>query len=66
MCYNIIVGAQTDRDMLAAGEWEDVMNKWATESRRRWEESKFFKLWQEEKAAGRDPHKAFAERGWEP
>jgi hypothetical protein len=28
------------------------------------EQSKFFKLWQEEKQAGRDPHKAFEERGW--
>jgi hypothetical protein len=26
----------------------------------------FFKLWQEEEAAGRDPKQAFAERGWEP
>jgi len=32
----------------------------------RWEKSKFFKLWQMEKKAGRDPHKAFKVRGWEP
>ena len=66
MCHQIIVGAQTARDMLAAGEWEDVVSKWAEESQRRWRESKFFKLWQEEQAAGRNPHQAFAERGWEP
>jgi hypothetical protein len=66
LCHNMIVGAQTARDMLAAGEWEDVVSKWAEESQRRWRESKFFKLWQEEEAAGRDPHKAFEERGWEP
>jgi hypothetical protein len=66
MCYNIILGAQVAREMLEAGEYEDVVNKWAEEARRRWEQSKFFKLWQEETKAGRDPHKAFRERGWEP
>jgi hypothetical protein len=66
MCCNIILGAQVAREMLAAGEYEDVVHKWAVESRRRWEETKFVKLWQEERAAVRDPHKAFEERGWEP
>jgi hypothetical protein len=31
-----------------------------------WEDSKFFKLWQKEQEAGRDPHKALKDRGWEP
>ena len=66
MCHNIILGAQVAREMIEDGEYEDVVGKWAAEARRRWEESKFFKLWQEEKEAGRDPHKAFEERGWEP
>jgi hypothetical protein len=66
MCHNIILGAQIAREMLEAGEYEDVVSKWANEARRRWEQSKFFKLWQEEQAAGRDPHEAFRARGWEP
>jgi hypothetical protein len=66
LCHNIILGAQVARDMLEAGEYEDVVSKWAAETRRRWEDSKFFKLWQEEQKAGRDPHQAFKERGWEP
>src|SRR5580704_8317268 len=66
MCHNIILGAQVAREMIEAGEYEDVVSKWAAESRRRWEKSKFFKLWQEEQKAGRDPHKAFEDRGWEP
>ena len=65
-CHNMILGAQVAREMIEAGEYEDVVSKWAAEARRRWEESKFFKLWQEEKQAGRDPHQAFKERGWEP
>jgi hypothetical protein len=66
MCCNLILGAQVAREMLEAGEYEDVVSKWAQEARRRWEQSKFFKLWQEAKKAGRDPHQAFKERGWEP
>jgi hypothetical protein len=44
-------------------EYEDVVSKWAEEARRRWEDSKFFKLWQDEQKAGRDPRKAFQDRG---
>jgi hypothetical protein len=66
MCHNLILGAQVARDMSEAGEYDDVVSKWATEARRRWEESKFYKHWQEEREAGRDPHKAFKDRGWEP
>ena len=66
MCHNMILGAQVAREMLAAGEYEDVVSKWAEEARRRWEASKFFQLWQEEVRAGRDPHQAFKDRGWEP
>jgi hypothetical protein len=66
LCHNIILGAQADREMIEAGEYEDEVGKWAAEARRRWEKSKFFKLWEEEKKAGRDPHQAFKDRGWEP
>lgn len=66
MCCNIILGAEVAREMLEAGEYEDVVRKWAAETQRRWRKSKFFKLWQREQKAGRDPHEAFKERGWEP
>jgi hypothetical protein len=65
-CHNMILGAEVAREMIEAGEYEDVVSKWAAETRRRWEDSKFFKLWQAEQQAGRDPHKAFKDRGWEP
>lgn len=66
MCGHQFIMAQTARDMLAAGDIEDGINKWSLEARRRWEEGKYFKLWQEAVAAGRDPHEVFAEKGWEP
>jgi len=66
MCHNMILGAGVVREKIEAGEYEEVVSKWADEARRRWENSKFFKLWQEETKAGRDPYKAFEERGWEP
>jgi hypothetical protein len=66
LCHNMILGAQAAREMLEAGEYEDVVSKWAAEAQRRWQDSKFFKLWQEERKAGRDPHKAFKDLEWEP
>ncbi len=66
MCHNMILGAQVAREMLAAGELEDAVSRWAAETQRRWRNSKFFRLWQQEQKAGRDPHQAFRDRGWEP
>jgi hypothetical protein len=65
-CHNMILGAEVAREMIEAGEYEDVVSKWAAETKRRWENGKFFKLWQAEQQAGRDPHQAFKDRGWEP
>jgi hypothetical protein len=58
-CHYTILGAEVAREMIEAGEYEDVVSKWSAETKRRWEKSKFFKLWEKEKKAGRDPHKAF-------
>ena len=65
-CHYAILGAEVAREMIEAGEYEDVVSRWAVETKRRWEKSKFFKLWEKEKKAGRDPPKAFKDRGWEP
>ena len=65
-CHYTILGAEVAREMIEAGEYEDVVRKLAAEHKRRWEKSKFFKLWEKEKKAGRDPRQAFKERGWEP
>src|SRR5262249_39313424 len=62
-CHYAILGAEVAREMIEAGEYEDVVRKWAAEHKRRWEKSKFFKLWEKEKKAGRDPRKAFEDRG---
>ena len=65
-CHYQILCAEVAREMIEAGEYEDVAAKWAAEHKRRWEKSKFFMLCEKEKRAGRDPRKAFEERGWEP
>ena len=65
-CYYTILGAEVAREMIEAGAYEEVVSQWVAETKRRWEQSKFFKLWEEEKKAGRDPRKAFQDRGWEP
>src|SRR2546423_14608134 len=38
MCHNTILGAQVAREMIEAGEYEDVVSQWAAETRRRWED----------------------------
>src|SRR5947209_12869525 len=53
-CHYTILGAEVAREMIEAGEYEDVVSKWAAEHKRRWEKSKFVKLWHKEKKAGRD------------
>lgn len=64
-CHMLVCMAEAARHLLAEGDVLDGMTKWDDEWQRRWQGSKYFQLWQEEEAAGRDP-KAFAERGWEP
>src|SRR6266568_2683925 len=53
-CHYTILGAEVAREMIEAGEYEDVVSQWEVETKRRWEKSKFFKLWQKEQRAGRD------------
>lgn len=66
MCEHQRIMAQVAREMLAAGNTEDAISKWSDETHRRWNDTKYVKLWQEAVAAGRDPHEVFEERGWEP
>ena len=65
MCYHAFLWSEVAREMVEKGDFEDGICRWSEETKRRWEQTKFFKLWQEEAAAGRDPYKAFEERGWE-
>ena len=65
-CYYTILGTEVAREMIEAGDYEDVVSKWTAAHKRRWDKSKFFKLWEKEKKADRDPRKAFKDRGWEP
>src|SRR5450759_2747921 len=63
-CHYAILGARVAREMIEGGEYDEVVQKWAAETKRRWEKSKFCKLWVKEQKAGRDPRAAFRERGW--
>lgn len=63
-CAHLKILAQTARDLLAKDRIVAPNEVW-DEAKRRWQETKYYKLWQEEVVAGRDPNKAFAERGWE-
>src|ERR1700694_5352452 len=43
-CHYTILGAEVAREMIEAGEYEDVVTKWSAATKRRWETTKFFKL----------------------
>lgn len=65
-CHQRIM-ADVAREMLASGEnFDDPVSEWSVRSTARWRETKFFKLYQEELQAGRNPNDAFEQRGWEP
>lgn len=63
LCCNRAIMGEVSREFLDAGNLDFVALH--EEITRRWQDTKFFKLWQEERAAGRDPEVAFAQRGWE-
>lgn len=42
-----------------------TVHEWSAEVEKRWRESKYFKLWDSESKAGRDPNAAFEKLGWE-
>jgi len=65
ICFHKYAMAQAARNILESGNFENALERWDIEAKRIWQEGKYFKLWQAEKAAGRDPQKAFEERGWE-
>jgi hypothetical protein len=66
MCHHMFLMAQVARELIASAETENVIAKWSDETKKRWEESKFFKLWQKATAEGKVPQLAFEELGWEP
>lgn len=66
ICGHQFIMATVAREMLASGDFANAVHRWADEAQKRWRASKYVKLWEDEKAAGRDPKAAFAERGWEP
>lgn len=65
-CYYHHLMAQVARDLLAGDACVGTVQAWSDELQHRWEDGPFFRLWTEEKAAGRDPRCAFRERGWTP
>jgi hypothetical protein len=66
MCHHQWLMAEVAREMVKEGNFENAISRWSEETRRRWEDSKFFKLWQEAVADGKEPHAVFEEKGWEP
>ncbi len=65
-CYHHFLFAEVAREMLTAENFDDAINKWVDETTRRWQESKFYKLWSDAEAKEQDPRKVFERVGWTP
>jgi hypothetical protein len=69
-CYYNKLCSDVAREMLISiekgedGADKDIVKRWDNEHHKRWEESKYYKLYVEELRERRDPRKAFDERGW--
>lgn len=63
-CYGRIMAAVAQE--LIGGDAEDPLDEMAIRVRMRWEETKFYLLAKEARAAGLDVADEFAKRGWEP
>ena len=62
-CYMQVLMATVARELAVKGN--ATIAEWDAEVKKRWEEGKYYKLYQEEKKAGRDPEQAFQAKGWE-
>jgi len=62
-CYRLWCMAEAARRLVAEGKYD--LDAYTALDRQLWEDGKYYKLYQEEKTAGRDPQKAFDERQWE-
>ena len=58
--------AEVAREVLASGDTEDGIGRWAEEVQARWAGSVFQRLHDEAVAAGKDPATYFQERGLVP
>jgi hypothetical protein len=64
MCEHQRIMAQVARDLLADENLS--INEWSIETKKRWSQTKYYKLWQEAVKNGNDPYVVFEDNGWEP
>lgn len=64
-CATQIAMAAAARELLEKNDVFDGMEKWTELWKEKWQATKYYKLYQQEKEAGRNPQDAFDERGWE-
>jgi hypothetical protein len=71
ICTQRKIGAEVGKELLEEHRQKpldavDAARRWSDECQRRFEQTKFWKLWQECKAQGLKPEEEFAKRGWTP
>lgn len=65
MCTHRWIMHEVAKPMLEVKDFTNGMQRWAEESERLWQATKFVKAYQDAVAAGKDPHVVFNELGWQ-
>lgn len=65
LCFHQQCMANAAREIVESGNLKDVIKRWDVLAKKLWQEGKYYQLYLEEQKAGREPNKAFEEKGWE-
>lgn len=65
LCHHQKCMAKAAFEIIESGDFSNAIERWTELTKKLWEKSKYFKLYQKELAAGRNPADAFQEKGWE-
>ena len=64
-CHKIRLGGLVAKRMLEAPLSNNAIQEWSDLTQKRWMTSKYMKLWNSERKAGRDPEAVFKKKGWQ-
>lgn len=64
-CCHLWIMYEVAKKMLDAKDFTNGMRRWAEESERRWQATKFVRVYRDALNAGKDPVKVFEELGWQ-
>lgn len=65
LCYHRKIMSDIAKKLLKDGTTKNAIKDWDKEVRDKWQQSKYYKLYQKALKNGLDPNVEFAKKGWE-